>query len=192
MSEQRNDPSSSSGPANADSADSSRRGFLTAGIGLLGAGLAATAVAPALGLFAHPLRHPTTTGSDDFIFAGKLDLFAEASDEPVKVDLYADKVDAWNRVVEVKVGSAWVIERGGKLVAYSTVCPHLGCGIDFDASKSKFLCACHKSWFSLDGVVEDGPSPRGLDELEVDVDEKQLAIRYQRFKQGTSEKEPIG
>lgn len=173
-------------------AGASRRGFLTAGVGLLGAGLAATAVGPALGLFAHPLRVETTSASDSFLPAGKLDVFANAGEEPVKVDLYADRVDAWNRVVEVKVGSAWVLERGGQLVAYSTVCPHLGCGIDFDKSKSKFLCACHKSWFSMQGEVEEGPSPRGLDELDVDVAAEKVAIRYRRFKQGVSEREPIG
>jgi Rieske Fe-S protein len=85
-----------------------------------------------------------------------------------------------------------VLEQGGKLVALSTVCPHLGCGIDYVADKKQFLCACHKSWFHLDGSVDEGPSPRAMDELEIDVDEKLVSVRYRRFKQGVEEKEPIG
>jgi menaquinol-cytochrome c reductase iron-sulfur subunit len=170
--------------------DPSRRKLLVAGTGLLGAGLAATALGPALGAVAYPLTGTTTSGSDDFIPAGKLDLFG--SEEPVKVDLYADRVDAWNRVVQVKVGSAWVLEQNGKLVALSTVCPHLGCGIDYDKGRGKFLCACHKSWFHRDGSIDEGPSPRAMDVLELTQDEKLVSIRYQRFKQGIETKEPIG
>jgi menaquinol-cytochrome c reductase iron-sulfur subunit len=166
-----------------------RRGFLKVGIGVLGAGVGATVLGPVAGLAMHPLQHATTSGSDAFIPAGSRGTFGE---EPTKVDLYADKVDAWNRVVNVKVGSAWVLERGGELVALSTVCPHLGCGLDYVGDKGKFYCACHKSWFTRDGAVEDGPSPRAMDELEVEVEEKLVSIRYQRFKQGVPDKEPLG
>ena len=81
----------------------------------------------------------------------------------------------------------------GELTALSTVCPHLGCGIDYVPEKQKFLCACHDSWFALDGAVEEGPSPRGMDSLELQVDEgaKLLKIRHQRFKQGVESKEPV-
>jgi menaquinol-cytochrome c reductase iron-sulfur subunit len=109
----------------------------------------------------------------------------------VKVDLFADKVDAWNRVIRVKVGSAWVFKEGGELVALSTACPHLGCGVDWDAAASKFYCACHKPWFTRQGAVEDGPSPRAMDKLELKADEKLVSIRFQRFKLGVEAKEPI-
>lgn len=172
-----------------ESSNESRRGFLVAGIGVLGVGVAATALGPALALVAHPLLHDTTSGSDAFVPVGKPSQFGDGA--TVKVDLYADRVDAWNRVVQVKVGSAWVVSQGGELVAYSTVCPHLGCGIDYDPSRDKFLCACHKTWFGKDGAVEEGPSPRGMDTLELARDEKLVSIRYQRFKQGVAIKEPI-
>jgi Rieske Fe-S protein len=162
---------------------------LKVGIGVLGAGVGASVLGPVAGMAAYPLQSATTSGSDDFIPAGDRGAFGE---EPTKVDLYADKVDAWNRVVGVKIGSAWVLERGGDLVALSTVCPHLGCGLDYEGDKGKFYCACHKSWFELDGTVEDGPSPRAMDELEVQVDEQLVSIRYQRFKHGSDTKEPIG
>ena len=156
----------------------------------MGAGMAVTVLGPAMQMIAYPLGTKTTSGSDEFIPAGKPSMFG--TDEPVKVDLYADRVDAWNRVVNVKVGSAWVLEQNGQLVALSTVCPHLGCGIDYVKDQNKFLCACHKSWFHLDGSIDDGPSPRAMDVLELQADEKLVSIRYQRFKQGVESKEPIG
>lgn len=161
---------------------------MLAGAGALGVCVAGVTAAPAVSFLTHPLRTPTTSGSDAFIPAGKLAQFKGST--PVKVDLYADKVDAWNRVVEVKIGSAWVFAQGGELRAMSTVCPHLGCAIDYDAGNSKFVCPCHDSFFSLDGAVETGPSPRGMDALEVATEGDLVTIRYQRFKQGTEAKEP--
>jgi len=169
--------------------EGSRRKFMLVGAGALGACVAGVTVAPALSLLTHPLRTPTTSGSDAFIPAGKLAQFQGSV--PVKVDLYADKVDAWNRVVEVKIGSAWVFRQAGELRALSTVCPHLGCAIDYDAEANKFLCPCHDSYFSLEGAVETGPSPRGMDALEVQTEGELVAIRYQRFRQGTETKEPV-
>lgn len=172
-----------------ESVNDSRRGFLMAGIGVFGIGMAATVLGPAAAIVAYPLGNTTTSGSDSYVPVGRADMFG--TDEPVKVDIYADKVDAWNRVIQVKVGSAWVLEQHGALVALSTVCPHLGCGIDYVADKKKFFCACHSTWFGRDGSVEEGPSPRGMDTLELKTQEKLVSIRYQRFKQGVSEKEPL-
>ena len=166
----------------------SRRGFLTVGFGAVSVGLAGAALGPAAAMIAHPLGTATTSGADTFVPVGGRTSFSE---DPVKVDIFADRVDAWNRVIQVKVGSAWVLAQGDELVAFSTVCPHLGCGIDYVADKKKFLCACHNSWFSIEGGVETGPSPRAMDTLETKVDENLVQIRYQKFKQGIEGKEPI-
>jgi Rieske Fe-S protein len=167
---------------------STRRGLLTATAGVLGIGVAATVLGPVAVMLGQPLRHDATEGEGDFIPAGPRTLFA--GNAPVKVDLYADRVDAWNRVIQVKVGSAWVLAQGGSLVALSTVCPHLGCGIDYVPEESKFYCACHKSYFALDGAVETGPSPRGMDPLELQDDGQLVSIRYRRFKIGKKTQEP--
>jgi Rieske Fe-S protein len=170
--------------------DEARRDFLKIiGIGTIGTGVLAASAVPVAGAVIYPLHHETTKGSNQLIAVGKPDLFEDG--KPSKVDLYADKVDAWNRVVQVKIGSAWVIKEGDKLTAYSTVCPHLGCGISWDGDKEKFVCPCHHAVFSKDGKVEDGPPRRGMDELDVQVDPEGLvSIHYKRFKTGIAEKEP--
>jgi menaquinol-cytochrome c reductase iron-sulfur subunit len=172
-----------------EATDAGRRKFMLTGIGVMGAGVGAIVAAPALPYVLYPLFEETTQGAGGFIPAGKPSQF---SGTPVKVDLFSDRVDAWSRVENVKIGSAWVVELGGELVAFSTVCPHLGCAIDYDPQVGKFKCPCHRSWFSLAGEVEEGPSPRALDRLEVKSEDKLVAIRYERFKQGIADKESIG
>lgn len=178
------------GPAAPASAEATRRDFLkTAGIGGLGLGLAAVAGAPAVLYVTYPLEHSTVTGGSGFIKIGKSELFKPGA--PVKVDVFADKRDAWNRIVQVKVGSAWLIRRGDALTAYSTVCPHLGCAVDYDGEATKFKCPCHHSSFAMDGKVEGGPAPRGMDTLEVEEKDGMVALRYVRFRQGIADKEVV-
>lgn len=177
------------GPTQSDG----RRAFLKVGVGAIGAGLAAVVVAPALRATLWPLDDDAavTSGGEEFIVVGKRDSFGSV---PVRVDIYADRVDAWNRSKNVKIGSAWVVERDGQLHAFSTVCPHLGCAVDYNAEAGKFECPCHDSAFGLDGSHEAGPSPRPLDSLELEPqnDGKLIAIRYERFKQGVEDKVKIG
>lgn len=179
----------SSGPRGVDpGAAEFRREFLkTLGVGGLGLGLGAVVAAPAAAFVAYPLMNATVTGGDELLFVGKSSDFADG--KPVKVDVLADRRDAWNRVIQVKVGSAWVIRGAGKITVFSTVCPHLGCAIDYDAPR--FACPCHKSSFAADGKVAEGPAPRPMDELEVEEKDGRVAVRYRRFKQGITEKEVI-
>jgi menaquinol-cytochrome c reductase iron-sulfur subunit len=164
----------------------SRRKALKLGVGLLGVGLAAIPVVPAIAYVGHPLRHGG--GATAFVPAGKRGSFGAT---PVRVDLRADRVDAWSRETDVKLGSCWVVEHEGKLTAYSTTCPHLGCAVDYDPAEHKFKCPCHRSAFALDGHVEAGPSPRPMDTLELQEQDGLVAIRFQRFRTGVSDKEPV-
>lgn len=171
--------------------EDSRRDFLKlAAIGGLGAGGAAVVLVPGAALVAYPLNHATTSGSNVFVPAGKKQQF-KPDGEPVKVDLYTDKTDAWNRINNVKVGSAWVLNHEGKLTAFSTVCPHLGCAIDYEAEAGHFKCPCHRSAFTKDGKVEAGPSPRPMDSLEVKEEKGLVQVKFQRFRQGQKEKEAV-
>jgi menaquinol-cytochrome c reductase iron-sulfur subunit len=177
-------------PSTIPAEEEPRRVFLKViGIGGLGAGLAAIAGAPAIPYVAYPLLHETVSSAAGFLPIGKASEFVPG--KPVKVDVFADKRDAWNRVVQVKVGSAWILNEQGKIRAFSTVCPHLGCAVDYETDSKKFQCPCHRSAFTVDGKVLGGPSPRALDELEVEHEGDVVAVRYQRFRQGIAEKEAV-
>ena len=167
--------------------DGGRRMFLKAGVGIVGTGLACAVAVPAAKFLGFPLSNETTSGSDAFVLVGRRDMFGK---DPVKVDVFTDRVDAWNRARQVKVGSAWVLEREGALIALSTRCPHLGCAIDWNGNAGHFECPCHESAFSDRGTRQEGPSPRDMDTLEVADEEGLVSIRYRRFKQGIEDKEP--
>ena len=182
-----NHPHAASGESGV--ADPNRRRFMALGIVGAGTCVAGVVVAPAVPFVLHPLWNETVRGGEQFVPVGRADAIRRQL--PVAVELFADRRDAWNREVQAKIGSAWVVELDGELAAFSTVCPHLGCAVDYDPAAGKFRCPCHKSSFRRDGMVEGGPSPRGLDRLELETEGGLVQIRYQRFRQGVSEKEPV-
>ncbi len=155
----------------------------------MGAGLAGTVLAPATGLVLFPLHEDVTSGGEEFVMVGDRAQFGVV---PRRVEIFADRKDAWNRVTRVRIGAAFVAVKGGTLSAFSTVCPHLGCGIDFDEESSCFKCPCHRSSFDLEGAVTEGPAPRGLDALEIEDRDGSIAVMYQRFRQGVAQKELLG
>ncbi len=55
------------------------------------------------------------------------------------------------------------------LVALSTTCSHLGCGVAWNAARKAFLCPCHGGVYAEDGRVLAGPPPRPLARLPIVV-----------------------
>jgi cytochrome b6-f complex iron-sulfur subunit/menaquinol-cytochrome c reductase iron-sulfur subunit len=112
--------------------------------------------------------------------------------EPKRVALVSDHRDAWTLERDVELGAAWLLKKGGQVLAWSTVCPHLGCAVDRKSGSPGFYCPCHDSYFGPEGQRETGPSPRGLDELATRVEDGVVLVEFKRFRQGTPAKEPIG
>ena len=169
-----------------------RRAFLATLTAALGAAAGALALIPGLGFLAGPLKRATIRGADQPLRV--------ASDrevkpgKPVRVTAVGQRDDAWLRLDHVTLGSCWLVRSTeiAPVRAFSTVCPHLGCGVDWNEKTGKFDCPCHASSFDTDGRCLGGPSPRGLDELEVHLDGRDVMVRYVRFRTGTAKKEPIG
>jgi len=169
-----------------------RRAFLKLVTAGLSAVTAALAVVPGLGFLAGPARGAAGKGG-----ANPLRVATERDvkpNRPLRVTAVGPQEDAWLRLDKVTLGSAWLVRtvEDGPIRAFSTVCPHLGCGVDYDEKAGKFNCPCHTSAFDLDGRCLSGPAPRGLDELETHVEGRDVLVRYQRFRVGTSKREPIG
>jgi menaquinol-cytochrome c reductase iron-sulfur subunit len=170
-----------------------RRRFMARVTAALGALAGAAAVVPGLGLLLAPLRKVTVQGAGKPVHvAGEREI---RPGKPVRVTAVGEQQDAWLRLDRVTLGSCWLVRaaEAAPVRAFSTVCPHLGCGIDYDDQAGKFNCPCHASTFDpADGHCLSGPSPRGLDELDVTTQGQDVLVRYQRFRTGTSKKEPIG
>src|SRR5262249_59510862 len=119
---------------------------------------------------------------------------------PKQVVLTDIRRDAWTLHPNDVIGRVWLIKRNDeKVEAYTTICPHLGCSINFHtASEEKderFICPCHNGTWGLDCKRVDtpgreNPAPRNMDLLESRIvedpstKEKVVEVQYQNFEQG--------
>ncbi len=165
------------------------RRFFVWGSAVLGALLALVPGVPLLRAFFFPAKARTVGGPEGFVPVGEVEEFEEGVWK--KVAIVADEYDAWTVIRNVTLGAAWVKRDGDHFDVFSTVCPHLGCSVDFDTKDNRFECPCHVSAFDREtGQVLFGPSPRGLDPLEYRVEQGRLFIRYRRFITGAAERHP--
>jgi cytochrome b6-f complex iron-sulfur subunit len=72
---------------------------------------------------------------------------------------------------------AIVINRQDKgYVALSRVCTHLGCLVDYQKDKKRFLCPCHAGLYDLSGGVISGPPPKPLQQFPLRVEGDSIII----------------
>lgn len=116
-----------------------------------------------------------------------------AINEPKQVVVTDVRTDAWTLHPSDVVGRVWLVRREDNSVdAYTTICPHLGCSINFDEQKKQFVCPCHGGYFDIHGkrLEEPGkinPAPRDMDRLEQlhqPPDSDAIQVLYQEFQQG--------
>lgn len=65
---------------------------------------------------------------------------------------------------------------GGELRAFSALCTHLSCIVQYRSDLGHFFCACHNGHFDLNGVNIAGPPPRPLDAYVVNVRGDQIIV----------------
>jgi menaquinol-cytochrome c reductase iron-sulfur subunit len=108
---------------------------------------------------------------------------------PIRVTVVADRVDAWNVYPAQRIGTVWLRKNErAELVAYSTICPHLGCSIEYRPGDRDFHCPCHNSQFTLAGEPTNRIPPRSMDLLETKIVEDRVWVRYENFRGGLKEK----
>ena len=64
----------------------------------------------------------------------------------------------------------------GELKAFSAVCTHLNCTVQYRPDLSHIWCACHNGHFDLNGQNIAGPPPRPLDGLVANVRGSQIVV----------------
>jgi menaquinol-cytochrome c reductase iron-sulfur subunit len=166
-----------------------RRRFLQTVTGLLGGLVGAVAAIPGLALLLHPVRRGATRAGAKPQPVAKLQQLARL--RPLRVEMRGELVDAWSRTPDARLGSCWLVREGQAVRAFSTVCPHLGCGIEHDEDRQQFVCPCHRSSFSLAGQRLSGPAPRDLDELPVEIEGDQVRVAHRRYRVGVPTKEEV-
>ena len=102
-----------------------------------------------------------------------------------------EQIDGWRKTVSEK--AVYITkDQQGQLAVLTSICPHLGCTVPWNKEKKQFVCPCHGGTFFADGSRVSGPSQRGMDTLETSVQDGQLLVRFQYFRQLVSDKEIVG
>lgn len=99
--------------------------------------------------------------------------------EPVPTSVVAGKVG------ELKPNSGKIFRFGdkpgilintpdGQLRAFTAVCTHLGCTVQYREDLQHIWCACHNGHYDLNGINIAGPPPRPLTPYLVDIKNGQV------------------
>jgi cytochrome b6-f complex iron-sulfur subunit len=65
----------------------------------------------------------------------------------------------------------YVVRDETGLYVLKAECTHLGCVPKWLGNEQKFKCTCHGSGFSIEGDNLEGPAPRALERLKIEIDE---------------------
>jgi Rieske Fe-S protein len=138
--------------------DQDRRGWLAALVGTGIAGSVASFVYPVL-KFIFP---PTVAES-----AANEVVAAKISDLPVN----SGKI--------FKFGSRpglVVHTQSGDWLAFTAVCTHLNCTVQYKSDTQKIWCACHNGMYDLNGNVISGPPPKPLEAYETHIRNGEVVV----------------
>ncbi|MBI1958394.1 MAG: Rieske 2Fe-2S domain-containing protein [Candidatus Rokubacteria bacterium] len=64
----------------------------------------------------------------------------------------------------------------GELKAFSAVCTHLSCTVQYRSDISHIWCACHNGHYDLNGKNIEGPPPRPLDAYVANARGNQIVV----------------
>jgi menaquinol-cytochrome c reductase iron-sulfur subunit len=157
----------------------SRRKFFTWVTGFIMGFIGLALSIPLVGYIVSPAFHRRIK---DWVEVG--DLTELTPREPKQLSFVVTQQDGW--IKEASVKTVWAVQGiNERVVVYSPLCPHLGCGYHWNDSEQKFICPCHISVFDIEGNVLSGPAPRPLDRLPIKEERGRLHVIYKEFKSGT-------
>jgi Rieske Fe-S protein len=65
---------------------------------------------------------------------------------------------------------------GGEIRAFTAVCTHLACTVQYRKDLQHIWCACHDGHYSLEGVPIAGPPPRPLERYDVALKDDEIWV----------------
>jgi len=175
-------------PTTAEPSLQKRRSFLGALLALGSVFVGALLSVPLIRFAIFPLIRRTTDLKSSSV--GSLSEFTSIT-EPAMRTIQIEQIDGWRKTVSEKIVYITKDQRN-QLSVLTSICPHLGCTVPWNKEKKQFICPCHGGTFSPDGSRVSGPSQRGMDTLETSVQDGQLLVRFQYFRQLVSDKEIVG
>ncbi|HEY1985249.1 MAG TPA: ubiquinol-cytochrome c reductase iron-sulfur subunit [Terracidiphilus sp.] len=163
----------------------SRRSFFASLLGMGAAAIGAIVGLPLFRFVLYPVYASSKAG--EWSDVGDASEFERAG-APVVKTISLTQRDGWRDVVSHQ--SVYVTRSAtGGLQVLSSVCPHLGCSVNWNASQEKFICPCHGGQFKADGQHISGPPPRGLDKLKAQVIDGKLQVRFENFRSNVADQQ---
>jgi thiosulfate dehydrogenase [quinone] large subunit len=140
-------------------------GGVTALVGRLAGGGAGSRV-PATGPIARKAPAPSPTGAPPVAARGG------SSAAPGTAIAKSDKIPVGHALQfndPATGGPAWLVHESQQAFsAFSAVCTHAGCTVDFDRQGQQFACPCHGATYDMrTGQVTGGPAPSPLPPITV-------------------------
>lgn len=165
-----------------------RRSFFGVLLGIGSAGMGALLAVPVLRYVLYPLT--AKSGKSTWTAVGDMAEFSDLS-KPILKPLALKQLDGWSEVESSQ--NVYVTKNPqGKLEVLSSICPHLGCIVDWHKSQDQFFCPCHGSVFNPEGKHVSGPSPRGLDTLPHKIVNGKLMVKFEYFRENVPNQEVVG
>lgn len=111
-------------------------------------------------------------------------LIPPKGEEPKPSTVLAGKID------ELKPNSGKIFRFGnepgiliktneGELKAFSAVCTHLACTVQYREELQHIWCACHNGHYDLNGINIAGPPPRPLKPFHVKIKNDEIYASYE-------------
>jgi menaquinol-cytochrome c reductase iron-sulfur subunit len=158
------------------SRDLSRRDFVKIVMTFLGTIMAATIGLPAIAYLFSPAIKARETQA--WIPAGKLDNYPVGV--PTLFSFTRTMVNGWEKTVNSY--GAYILKLSDTEVqAYSNICTHLSCRVNWTEADQLYICPCHDGRFNITGQVVSGPPPKPLNQYETKIEN---GLVYINFKEG--------
>ena len=135
-----------------------RRSFLSKALVVIGTLFAGLVLYPMLQFLKQPLARGGTVNR---VAAAKI---SEMTNDSAKIFRFGSAPAMLVRTPE------------GELKAFTAVCTHLDCTVQYVKGKRHILCACHNGKYDLNGQVLSGPPPRPLEEFKVFVEGEDIIV----------------
>ena len=128
---------------------------------LLGTGVVATIVSFIYPAIRYVIPPPVSESGHRSVVAAKV---GEIKDNSAKVFRFGSEPAILIRTAE------------GQYRAFTAVCTHLGCTVQYRADLREIWCPCHNGMYNLQGRNISGPPPRPLTEYTVHVQGDQIIV----------------
>ena len=140
----------------------SRRKFLNSLLGIFSLGGVAAVISPVI-RYLTPLKEKENTVSS--VVAAKVN---ELTPNSGKLFKFGSKP------------GILIMTPEGEYRAFSAICTHLGCTVQYSSEEEHIWCACHNGHYDLNGNVISGPPPRALERYRCFIKGREVIVRKER------------